>query len=274
MFQKRKLWTGISSIAFTAGALTLSACGAEGETEGEGAEGEGAVIASEGEGEGYSEGEGESEGEGAAASGDPADDDAAYLHQLGLIRGHLIAFLELYRAGAYDMALKHVKHPGDEIYADLESALAAREMPGFAGELAALSEAATSRSETMEAAYDDVITAVQGHGPGAGPRETLLAVSKIAETAADEFYIGVDYNGAVIEPHEYQDAYGFLTAVREMLSELSTDDINASEAVAVAHEQLDLALDAFDGLVAETTQGEASAIYGAAARIEIAALGL
>jgi hypothetical protein len=50
--------------------------------------------------------------------------------------------------------------------------------------------------------------------------------------------------------------------------------VNETEAINLAHEQLDLALASFDGLAAETTEGTASTLYGAAARIEIAGLGL
>lgn len=279
MTRKLKLLTGLSTLA-VASAFALAGCGGEGEGaegEGEGAtttvsaegEGEGAAVESAGEGEG-----GESEGEGAAGSGDPATDDAEYLHRLGQIRGHLVAFMELYRAGETQNAMMHAKHPESELYAALEPAFQARRFVGFADELTRLVDEANAENGDVERAYAAVISAIRANQPDTDVSNVLMAVSKIARTAGDEFSLGVAEDGSVANLHEYQDAYGFLTAAREMLSEEETNDINASEAIAVAHEQIDLALEAFSGLIADQTDGSASTLYGAAARIEIVALGL
>jgi len=72
-------------------------------------------------------------------SGEPsplATDDAAYLVQLGLIRGHLRVGHALLEGGADAAAATHSKHPSDELYADLEGAFEARGKPGFAPALA------------------------------------------------------------------------------------------------------------------------------------------
>ena len=277
MTRKLKLISNLSTAAAVS-ALALSGCGGaegEGESEAQGAENVAvaiddptAAIAGEAEGEGENEGEGA-----AAATGDPATDDVEYLYRLGMACGHLIAFMELYRAGAYDMAATHVKHPESELYAELQPAIAARDKPGFAGELEMLAEAVESRSD-VEAAYEKTFAAIRNHMPETNARTKLMAVSRIVHAAADEFDIGVGDNGAVEAPHEYQDAYGFLTAAREILAEADTSDINAGEAIAVAHEQIDMSLNAFEGLTAGSTGGDASTLYGAASRIEIAALGL
>ncbi|MBT8472847.1 MAG: hypothetical protein KJN99_09615, partial [Marinicaulis sp.] len=273
--RKMKLLTGLSTIA--AGAMLLSACSGEG--DGEGAEGESDVTVdapvdagAEGEGaEGEGEG-GESEGV-AERSGDPADDNVAYLHQLGMMRGHLEAFSELYRSGDREMGLMHAKHPESELYAALAPAFAARQKAGFADELTALVAAATAGGDIDEP-YNDLINAMSAAEPDASPRETILAVSALVKSAAEEFELGVDDDGSITNLHEYQDAYGFVSASRVMLSQIDTNDINTTDAISHAHEQLDVALIAFPGLVAESTEGMPSTLYGAAARIEIAALGL
>ena len=274
--RKLKMITGISTAALTS-ALVLAGCGAEGEAEGEGAlsEGEGAMIASEGEGEGTSvgEGEGEGESEGAERNGDPAQDDVEYLFRLGMVRGHLVAFIELYRAGEFDMAATHVKHPESELYAELTPAFLARGTSGFADELTSLATAAQSRGD-VEVQYEATLDSIRANSPTEDTRNVLLSVARIVSTAAEEFEIGVNENGAITEPHEYQDAYGFLSAAREILSEVETTDIIETEAIAVAHEQIEASLASFDGLVVTETDGTASTLYGAAARIEIAALGL
>lgn len=272
MIRRLKLMTGLSTLA-AAGALALTGCG--GEAEGEGGEGEvdlSSTIAGEGESEGSS-GESEGEGEGAGLSGDPATDDVAYLKLLGLARGHLIAFYELYTAGARDMAQTHAKHPGSELYQDMAKGFASRGKPGFAAELENLAEQAAVGSDVTEE-YSAVVEAINAHAPSTKPAVVLLAVSEMVRTAADEFDIGVEEDGSVVNMHEYQDAYGFLVAGRDMLSGIDTNDMNASDAISLAHEQIELALASFDGLTAETTEGRASTLYGAAARIEIAARGL
>ena len=284
MARKLKLLTGLSTVALT-GALVLSGCGAEGEGEseaghatpdvtaqGEGeTEGEGAVSA-EGEGESEGEGEGESEGSGVVA-GDPATDDVEYIKRLGLVRGHLLSFMELYRTGNYDMALSHAKHPESELYTGLVPAFQVRSKAGFANELEELSQAAIARGD-VEVSFERVMTAIITNMPKHDSKTALLAVSQMVSTAADEFTIGVSEDGSIVNAHEYQDAHGFLMSAREVLASEDTNDINAAEAIAIAHEQLDAALLSFDGLVVQSTEGKASTLYGAASRIEIAALGL
>lgn len=269
MARRLKLLTGLSTLALT-GALAVSGCAGEGEA----GEGEGARSAAVSEGEGEGGGEGASaEGEGASDAGDPATDDVEYLRRLGLVRGHLAVFIELYRAGEFDAAATHVKHPESELYAGLVPAFKARGKPGFADALSALVAATQARGD-VDAAYAAVGDAIDANAPATNLATKLLAAAAMARTAGDEFAIGVEDDGAVSNAHEYQDAYGFLAAAQEMLSTEDTDDINEAEAIALAHEQLDIALKSFSGLTAEHTEGKASTIYGAAARLEIAGLGL
>ncbi len=203
-------------------------------------------------------------------TGDPVDDDVEFIYRLGLIRGHLSAFIELYRAGEFEMAARHVKHPNDELYADLRPAFEARQSDGFAEELEAIVAAAAARSGVDEA-YTTTVASIRDEIPNTRIATKLLAISQMATTAAEEFDVGVDDSGAVTDPHEYQDAFGFLMVAREMLAAEASDDINESEAIAVAHEQIDLALNGFSGLIVENTDGQAATIYGAASVIERAA---
>lgn len=270
MTRRLKLMTGLSTLA-AAGALTLAGCGSEGEGESEASSsvsGDGQTVSGEAEGE--NEG---GEGENTAASGDPSSDDVEYLRLLGLVRGHLIAFLELYNSGATEMAMTHVKHPESELYTSLAPAIEARGKPGFAAELSVLAAAAEAGGDVSDA-FSDVISALNIHAGDAGVAAQLLGVSEIVRTAADEFDIGVEDDGSISTAHEYQDAFGFLVASREILSGLMTSDVNEAEAIDIAQEQISLSLDAFHSLTASETEGKASTIYGAAARIEIAARGL
>ncbi len=206
-------------------------------------------------------------------SGDPADDDVEFIYRLGLIRGHLLSFIELYRADAFEMAQTHVKHPGSELYAALIPAFEARASGGFAEALNALGDASVQRGD-VSALYAELVVAIRATAPKTSVAVKLLAISKMVATAAEEFDAGVSENGAIVDAHEYQDAFGFLSVAREMLASESSNDINEAEAIAVAHEQLDLSINAFAGLLAQTTEGQAETIYTAAAQIERAALRL
>ncbi len=298
MTRRHKLLTGLSTLTI-ASALALSAW-AEGEGESEGKEGEGdptAVSEGEGEGEGKNKGEGEGEGEGknknkgegeseggegeseggesegASSSADPASDDVEYIRRLGFVRGHLIAFAELHHAGEVEQALMHAKHPESELYAGLAPAFAARGASGFAESLTAITAAATEGGD-IDGAYAAVVSQIDAHMPEVGIADRLMAISNIMATAGDEFAQGVKKRGAIRKPHEYQDAYGFVVAAKEILAGAESQNDDEAKAVATASEQIDKALAAFSGLTATKTTGKASALYGAAARIEIAALGL
>jgi len=206
-------------------------------------------------------------------SGDPADDDVEFIYRLGLIRGHLLSFIELYRAEAYETAAAHVQHPGSELYDALVPAFEARASDGFAGGLNALADASAERGD-VNALYADLVVAIRATAPKTSVAVKLLAISKMVATAAEEFEAGVAEDGAITDAHEYQDAFGFLSVAREMLASENSSDINEAEAIAVAHEQLDLSINAFAGLLAEATEGQAETIYAAAAQIERAALRL
>jgi len=212
---------------------------------------------------------GEGEGEGASTA-DPVSDDVEYLHQLGQVRGHLAAFTALHRLGAHELSMTHAKHPESELYAGLVPAFAARGKAGFAEELDVLTDA-VGKGADVDAAYADVVNAIRENEPDADFATRLMAIATVARTAGNEFAIGVADDGTVVNAHEYQDAYGFLTAAREMLGDNEATDAQEAQALALAEQQLQIALAEFDTLTANRLDGHASVIHGAAARIEIEA---
>jgi hypothetical protein len=209
------------------------------------------------------------EGEG-ASSADPASDDVEYLHRLGQARGHLVAFLALHRLGAHEMSKSHAKHPESELYTGLAPAFAARGKPGFAAELAALAEAIEDNGD-IDKACADVTKSISANEPDADFATRLMAIATLARTSGREFAMGVAEDGTVVNAHEYQDAYGFLTAARQMLASMDPADVEQEKSLALADEQLEIALHEFAALTASRVQGNASVIHGAAARIEVAA---
>jgi len=269
---KVKIWFGLGSyLLASASPLAVSAGDTSKNTLGDG-HAQAIVVAQAGAGgEG---GEGGERGTGAQL----ATNDAAYLTQLGLVRGHLNVGFDLYRKGAVDAAKTHMKHPGDELYAALEPAFAARSVSGFAEQLerlatlvkreAALSEVKTAYSE-LEAAIE---TAEKGASAADLPTR-LKAVVQIVRTAAEEYEVGVK-DGTVVNGHEYQDALGFVRVARGIVDSIDAGSHpGARNALQEIKTQLQSIEPAWPSVVPpEKVATDASLIYGAAARIEIAAL--
>lgn len=221
-------------------------------------------------------GEGGEGGEGATHAS--ADDDVAYLASLGFIEGHLTSGLRLYREGYADLAQTHMKHPGDEIYTDLAPMLARRDKPGFEDALAALADTVASNGPVSDAdtAFAAVTEATSAAAAiDAAPRTQFDAMVRMTRTAAEEYAVGVT-DGQITDLHEYQDAWGFLQVVRQRAETLAaSDDANVAAAARTALDALAEADAAFGPIVPDgAVPGGADLLFGAAARIELAALTL
>jgi len=221
------------------------------------------------------------EGEGLAAAIDPATNDVAYLSQLGLMRGHLLVGLQLYRAGHVDHARTHMKHPKSELYADLVPAFESRGAKGFGDQLTTLSSAVESDGsdrKAVEAAYANVLEGIseaESHVTATDPASRLKVVVSLMRTAAEEYAIGV-VDGKVVNGHEYQDAFGFTQTAETMVDNIEAGD-NAE--LAAALKDIDGHIQALydagtwpDVMPPATVEADASQLYGAAARVEITAL--
>lgn len=294
-----RLLTTLSALALSG---TLAAgCSGEGEGHGEG-EGEGnaraALSAGEdsdgatrqssgGESEGGESEGGESEG-GESANGESANGESegaravtgkpAYIAGLLMIEGHLRAATALYIAGDAAMAGSHMKHPGDEIYTALKPAFAAYDHPGLAGEIEALASAAASgESEAVVAdALNRLVTGVGAAIDASDPstKDLLLAATRTLSTAGDEYGLAVK-DGRVVNAHEYQDAFGFMAALSARLAGATGKTAAERQALDVARTQVGIALAVAPGVqIPESAADAAETYYGAAARVEIAALGL
>ena len=266
MSRRIKLFTSLSTVALSS-ALVLSACGGEGEG-GEGAGGKDGAHAVGGESE-----SGESEG------GVIKEEKSDFVAQLILIRGHLRAGTTLYEAGELEMAARHMKHPQDELYADLLSLFDKFGAEGFEDELNALSSAveAGEPSDIVATRFGEVRIAVGDAIKAAdlSTKELLLSFSKVLHIAGEEFDIGVTADGEISNLHEYQDAFGFMLSVVEILTGMEVDTPEELAAVAAIREQAMLALSVAPSPLPEAPiVTKSTTIFGAAARIEIVALGL
>lgn len=226
-----------------------------------------------------SEGEGGGEGEGSATAGSLQTDDQAYLTRLGLIRGHLRVGYELYRDGHTAMAITHMKHPRDELYKGLVPALQVRGADTFDAALSTLADRviADAGETSVSDAYAELERAIiKAEAVTDSSLElSLLSIMDLLRTAGEEYALGVE-NGTIVNRHEYQDAYGFTEIAKQRLRDLP-DSTRAQSPETV--EKVTVLLDVLDGLwpdiaIGHRVDGEASLLYGTAARIEIAALGL
>ncbi len=233
----------------------------------------GALSASGGEGEG----EGEGEGGGAV---DLGTDDIAFVTRLELIRGHLWVGMELFRAGHLEQARTHMKHPKDELYAALKPAFKARGLEPFDSALTDLAtavenDAGAGKVEDAYAALEDELARTRGATPLA-PHERLQVVARLVRTAGEEYAIGVNEQGKVINAHEYQDALGFVTVAESMLESIETGGKEeVAETVAQVKKLIEPLHAAWSGVMPpESVDFDPSKLHGAAARIELAALSL
>ena len=102
-------------------------------------------------------------------------------------------------------------------------------------------------------------------------KAALSSIEKMVRTAAEEYAIGVKA-GKIVNAHEYQDAFGFVTAAQARLDKLTEQQIaQGPEAVREVTQQLDSLRSLWPALVPEgKVNGDASKLYGAAARIQLA----
>lgn len=277
---RKRMWKSLESSSLLAASALLVGCG----TPEPGPAQKGAQPAPMGHDMAAMPARGEGgEGEGGEGAGTAAllTDDAAYLAQIGLMRGHLWVGHQLYLAGLAEMAATHMKHPQAEIYSTLLDAFTARNVPGFAEELTALADAVTGKAPVtaVQSAYDRLSTAIAlNERDGADTQSpAVIAATMVAllRTAGEEYAIGI-VDEQVANVHEYQDALGFTQVARQWAG--SSAFAATPEGVAAAaslQAQLDALLPQWPTLAPEgRVPFSAERIYGAAARMEITALSL
>lgn len=169
------------------------------------------------------------------------------------------------------MSATHMKHPKDELYAGLVPAIEARALTPFDAELTALAEAVEGEVDAaeVEQAWRDLDEAVEAaeRGVDATPREQLMAIAGMLDTAAEEYEIAV-FEGAVQDVHEYQDAWGFQQIALERVGQIEATteaERSAKAEAAVTVSSLD---DLWPGLTPTGDEaGDSERISSAAERV-------
>jgi hypothetical protein len=191
----------------------------------------------------------------------------------------LRAGVALYDSGEPAGAATHMKHPGDEIYRNVEPTLTELGETGLAGSMEKLS-AAVEDGESAEVVANafaetraNIRSAIAASAPNV--RDALLGVAKLLSTAGEEYDAAFNESGEIVMVHEYQDTFGFTAAAIEYLTTLDGATEAERDAVAAALGHARAAHAAAPTVIPDPTASPSSAaIYGAAANIEIAALGL
>jgi hypothetical protein len=282
MARRARLLASLSTIAVT-GALALSACGAEGEGEGEAAKpadahaGHAAVGEGEGEGGAKPAAPVGGESEGGAIIGAESD-PVAYLSALQIVRGHLKAGVELYAGGDRTLGPQHLRHPQAEILTSLSPAFATYGATGVVEAIDALASAGETGAEPAALAglHADALKTIGAASEAVkvSVRDRLLAAAKTLTVAGDEYAIAVK-GGEIVNLHEYHDAWGFIAVVIGDLEGMTGANAAETDAIGRALGQARMAETIAPSVVPPAGPlKDASAIYGAAARIEIAASAL
>ncbi|MEM9705890.1 MAG: hypothetical protein AAF850_07415 [Pseudomonadota bacterium] len=182
------------------------------------------VDAAAGEGEG---GEGEG-GEGEGGEAGPAMDTLPLPQRLAFMTGHVKAGLALYRANEPQMAAPHLLHPVSETH---QAERAGLDDLGFdASIFEAVSKAleegrSASEIEPQLVAAEKNLADVSAKAGGSD----VEVIRFLMETIVEEYSIALT-DGAVSDPGEYQDAYGFAIVARERANAFSpqSDDLIAA----------------------------------------------
>ena len=174
---------------------------------------------------------GEGEGGTAAveADADHAMETLPIENRLAFMTGHVEAGLALYRAGEPEMAAPHLLHPVSETHAAERAGL---EELGFEAALfETVSEALEQGRPAAE--IEDQLNAAQANlrevreRAGGDPAQIIRF---LMDVVLEEYSIAIT-DGAVSDPGEYQDAYGFSIVAREL-----ADSLEGETAISVAAE--------------------------------------
>ena len=155
-----------------------------------------------------------------------ASPDTAFLVRLKMMRAHLQAATDTAANGNPVEALKHITHPGTEIYPEIASALQARGLQGFAGILSSAEAAfAGSNPEAMQSALTAVLAELDGAeasiDPAALTTGGILPDTAILllRTAVVEYHEAFEY-AKLSNLVEYHDGAYFVIEARKLLEKM------------------------------------------------------
>lgn len=212
---------------------------------------------------------------GEAGITDNASTDAAYLAELAIIEGHMLAARDLYARGKTAEAVELSIHPQQEGTLDaLRAEIAAHKAPDPADAITAFTAAMSAGSDqaNVDAALAAVsqVFAADAAVEADEVRARFDAVTLLVKAAAGEYAASIE-NGAVADPMGWHEALAFVAIARRDLTDL-TAALMSAKAAPKALEALAEADTVFgDPMAADLLAGDPQILLGIAARVELIA---
>ncbi len=212
---------------------------------------------------------------GEAGITDNASADAAYLAELAIVEGHMLAARDLYARGQAAEAVELSIHPQQEGTLDaLRAEIAEHNAPDPADAVTAFTAAMSAGSD--QAAVDTALAelsqvfAADAAVQADQVRARFDAVALLLKAAAGEYAASIE-NGTVTDAMGWHEAQAFVAIARRHLTDLSTLGMSAI----AAPKALDALADADtvfgDPLAADLLAGDPKILLGIAARVELIA---
>ncbi len=218
-------------------------------------------------------GGGEGEGSAAVAS------DIEFLRQIGYLGGRLRVGLALFQAGDKAAAKAHMGSSIVEKVEPIEERLKDLGFDKLRADIQALSAAtdADAPMPEIQRLYDAALTTADA-AAAASPsdaRDRLLALAELAKIAAADYAAAIE-DDIISDVHEYQDAWGFMRRIKETAGLFTNaGKPGVAEAARKIEAQVDTTDPAFGDLQGKgIAQMDPGLLYAAAARMELAALGV
>jgi hypothetical protein len=156
---------------------------------------------------------------------DEADPEAAFLVRLKMMRAHVGASQFVFKHGDREEALKHITHPRQEIYPEIEAAMREHGMPDFGNVLSQAEVAvASGKADAIGAAFKNINSELDKAEKSVDP--AALQTGGILSEA-----LGLLLRAAVVEYHkafefsklsnmvEYHDGAFFIAEARKLLAQ-------------------------------------------------------
>jgi hypothetical protein len=271
-----RLWTALGTIAAASLAASTPALAGPA-THRHGQDSSHLQIAASDEGARHTEakaGEG-SEGGGSSAAVDEAD----FLAMVAALEGKMRAGLRLYQTGDVAAAKAHMGHALEVKFHAVEHALENRGFTDLEALIEGLADATDggkplAETQSLAAKVADRIHAVPGASEGGMPA-ALRALALLTRDAAKDYAASLK-DGRIVDLHEYQDAWGYLRTVEAMAEQYAASDkADVAEAGGKILAQVCTTDPAFGDIQGQgVITANAALLYAAAARMEIAALGV
>lgn len=204
-----------------------------------------------------------------------ADSDTAYLTDLAIIEGHMLAARDIYAKGHTETAAELTLHPTEEgTLPDLVTRITAHGAADVSPAIAALT--AAMQAKAPQADIDAALATVQqAFAAAAAPeadevRKRFDAVVLLLKAAAGEYSAAIE-NGAVTDEMGWHEAQAFTQLARARLTDLAALPLSA-KAAPKALVVLDDANAAFGDPMADTLlAGDPEILLTVAARLELIA---